>query len=107
MNDQKKKVSELLGLRIKDERSRLRMNRGVFAEHAGVSVGCVASIEHGEVDIENPTHMKVLRVLGLTIKAATLPHTKRRKWKWFKLYSCFSVRTRKLPPRNVCQSLHR
>lgn len=107
MNDQRNNARDLLRLRIKDERSRLGMNRGMFADHAGVSVDCVASIEHGGVDIQNPTHLRVLRALGLSIKEATLPPTKRRKWKRFKRHSCFSVRTRKLPHRKVRQSLHR
>lgn len=107
MNDQSESAREVLGLKVKDERSRLRMNRGVFAEYANVSVGCILSIEHGEVDFENPEHMKVLKVLGLTVKTGTLPPTKRPGWKRFKLHSNFSSRTRRLPHRKIRESLHR
>ncbi len=107
MNDQGESAREVFGLRVKNERSKLKMNRGMFAKYANVSVECVAGIEHGEIDLENPEHMKVLKVLGLTVKTATLSPTKRLRWTRFKLHSNFSSRTRKLPPRHVRESLHR
>lgn len=107
MNDQGESAKEVLGSKVKDKRSELKMNRGAFAEYADVSIGCILSMEHGEVDSENPEHMKVLKVLGLTVKTASLPPTKRPRWKRFKLHSNFSSRTRKLPHRKIRESLHR
>jgi ribosome-binding protein aMBF1 (putative translation factor) len=107
MNGQSESAREVLGLRVKNERSKLKMNRGMFAEHADVSVGCVACIEHGEIDFQNSEHLKVLRVLRISINVALLPLTKKPRWKRFKLHSNFSNRTRKLPHRNVRESLHR
>lgn len=107
MNDQSESAREVLGLKVKDRRSELKMNRGAFAEYADVSVGCILSMEHGEVDSKNPEHMKVLKVLGLSVKTASLPPTKRPGWKRFKLHSNFSVRTRKLPHRRIRESLRR
>ena len=107
MNDQSESAREVLGLRIKNKRSKLKMNRGVFAEYANVSVACVMSMEHGDIDVKNREHIKVLKVLGFTIKTALLPLTKRPRWKRFKRHSNFSSRTRKLPPQKVRASLHR
>lgn len=107
MNDHGESAQEVLASTVKDKRSKLKMNRGVFAEHAGVSVECVIRIEHGEIDFKNLDHVRVLNVLGLNMKTETLPSTKRKKWTRFKLHSNFPSRTRKLPHRRIRESLHR
>ena len=86
MNDQSERANIALGNRVKIKRSELEMDRGQFAEFADVSVQSIMSVEHGDFDCAHEDHLKTLQVLSLSLRKATLPPTKKLRWKRFKLH---------------------